>query len=490
LMTWTPDNENHLTNHNHGSSYQLYLSTALLIGPEPLQDFPLRVAQQLCSIHVFLCLTGLGLSVSGIVGLLSPILLLFNSTYEYTIYHASRDPYLLLAMLVIVGLIANRLSNRFKAIHGLLFFCAFVFLWNSHAASLTVAPALLGCIVVFSPGWRSKAVVTAAFVVATCIGGSSLLKTFVRTGDPTTDSFVIYKQYEGTPLLRAYLNTRQELGDGVKGATAKLRKQFQKDGPVLVSVLWISLAVVPALMAVHAVKRGQLDPLPLVVMVTWLFLLLFECQIVGLFDWIDSRISPFLTMNLRYRLPVYPLVAFLGSWIIAQAIGLLEAPRVYYLAVPIILVFFVWGAKNVNRHWRLCCSHIPVPIDSNKGDAFLAKKLSLWGWMETFRSIPRDQTVLMERAYDAWYHTDNRVMAMHDPRLRPVNLAKQPERAVALLDHLKIRFVCLTRKRLDLIAASAFGQALNSEAFELFDTKGKWRIFRRSSADQEAMKMD
>lgn len=65
LMTWTPDDENHLTNHNHGSSYQLYLSTALLVGSEPRQDFPLRVAQQLCSVHVFLCLTGLGLSVSG-----------------------------------------------------------------------------------------------------------------------------------------------------------------------------------------------------------------------------------------------------------------------------------------------------------------------------------------------------------------------------------------------------------------------------------------
>jgi len=484
LMTWTPDEENHLANHNHGSSYQLYLSTALLFGPEPRQDFSLRVAQQLCNIHVFLCLAGLGLSVSGTVGLLSPILLLFSLTYEYAFYHASRDPYRILPLLIIFGLIGNRFSIRSReAIHGLLLFCAFVFLWNSHAASLAIAPTMLVCIAVFSRGWRSKAVVTAAFALATCIGGSSLLKTFVRTGDPTRDSFVIYRQYEGTPLLRAYLNTRQALTPGVKGATAKLQKQFQKDGAILVSVLWISLVVVPVLMAVQSMKRGQLEPMPVVVMVTWLFVLLFESQVVGLFDWIDHRISPFLIMNSRYRLPVYPLVAFLGSWIIAQVIGLLETPRAHYLAVPIILVLFLLGSRSVNRHWRLCCANIPVLIDSKKGDGILGEKLRSWWWMETFKMISKDETILMERAYRAWYNTDNRVMAMHDPRLRSAYLAKQPEQAVALLDNLKIRFVCLTQRRLNLIAASAFGQALKSKAYEIFDTQGEWRIFRRSDSN-------
>jgi hypothetical protein len=490
LMTWSPDEDNQLTNHNHGSSYQLFLSTALIFGREPRQDFPLRVAQQLCSVHVFLCLIGIGLRVSGIVGLLAPTLLLSNFTYEYTIYQASRDPYRLLAMLLVLGFVGVRNTDLCTKSRCLLLLLSFIFLWNSHAVSLMIAPTIFASIFIFYPGWKSKGAVFGVFILALLLGGSSLLKTYVITGDPTTDSFVIYKQYEDTPLLDSYFKNRKVFSPGTRDLAKKIRRQFQEDGSIIVLTLWVSLVVVPIWSIIQALRRRRHDQLPTLVMVMWLFLLVFELQVAGLFDWIDGRISSFLAMNLRYRLSAYPFAAFLGGWVIALGIGFLGAARKKYVAMAIILLFFLSGIGSIRRHWRLCCDNIPILIDSNAGDSFMATRIPFWEWMETFKSIPRDELVLTERAYDAWYHIDNRVMAMHDPRLRQVNLAKQPERAVALLDHLGIRFVCLSQERLNLIAASAFGQALNSEAFELFDTKGRWRIFRRSGSDQKAMEME
>ncbi len=469
LMTHVPDTTNQIANHNHGSSYQLYLAAALTFSHDPRQDFPLRIAQEMLPVHLVLAVAALALLIRPMAAVFAPVLLLYVNSYVYMISTASRDSYRLLAMVIVAALVAvpGALLRRAGLLVGLL---AFAFLWNAHTSALLFAPTLAGVAIVVTGSWRVRFAIAGACMVGFLAGGIRLTTAYARGGDVTAGSFDYYHFLSGTPLLNQILGARGAPPEGLPGVVRRLNMHFREDGRTLVAATAIGL-----LLVAFAIARGA--PVPPLVQIAALFIVIVELQIAGAFDWADHRISTLLAINPRYRLTLYPFVAVLLGWVAARAVP--RVPRGILRAAPLGLVLLLGlGTWNTLRHWGF--QPLPYFIDAVAGDEFLASHDVSFSFLRVFRTIPQQDLILMDPAYYGWYHSQNRIIGLFDPRIHAALAARDSAAALTVLDKVGVTFVMLPEYDLRVLRSAPLGQALASHAFIPVAQPEFWHIYRRA----------
>ncbi len=484
LMTHVPDAKNQVTNHNHGSSYAFYLASALGWSADARQDLPARVAQKLCALQLFLVALALGISVSWSAGLVAPFLLLGSRSLPYVFTASSRDPYLMLALATVLGSLTVFARHRSAATWLALTF-SFAFLCNSHSSSFTLAPFLAGTAILLGPSMRERMLVAGAAVAALPLGAGNAISTLYRTGSLTGDSFSYYRQYAGTALLDAVLKKRGTPAPGLGTALAKLSNQISGDGALIVGALFAGGLVVLGLELYPRLRGRRPGEVPRVVMLAAGVGLLVEAQILGFFDLVDPRISGLMFTNLRYRLPAQLFGAVAGAFVVGIAAEWIADGRRSWtrrlLAPSLLLAPVIAGAWTARARWPR--GHAGPFADTRAADHYLATRVERFSFLARFASLPASERILMAPAYDAWYHADNDVISLFDPRLRPAFTAPDVEGALAALDRLQVRAFCLRPYDLDVLAQGPLGTALSAPYFEIVEANAHWRIARRTGKE-------
>jgi hypothetical protein len=474
-LSYSPGPDHQIVNHNHGSSYQLFLAAALHFSPDIRADFPLRLAQQTCTVLVFLVLSGLGLRLSGWAGLFAPLLLLFCQSWEYTFLGASRDPYRVLPLLMVIDMGTRFLAGGGTRL-GWLLAAAWTFLWNSHTASLLHAPTLVFCLFFLCRSWTRLSALAGGFAIGAAMGATRLWMTYLRRGDPTADSFDYYRMLSGTPALDSVLSGRDAPATGWADVGRKLSTLWS-DAPLLIAGLAVAGAAAGTLWAMTR-RRAGFRGFPLLWTATG-FGVLTIGQMAGVMDWLDDRISLMFYINLRYRLPLYPLMALVAALLLGSIFGTRLMGRVAAFRAAAAAILYLAGAIHVDRTWRRY-DWLPAIVDGRIGTRELAYRSSHFSFIPVFRALPPERTILMAPAYHGWYHTPNRVLSLYDPRLRPAFLTQQVDEALAVLDNLEVEYVCLAGNEYQIVSTLALGRALAPPGFQPMGRVERWIIMRRN----------
>ena len=504
-----PDNQ--FANHNHGASYQAYLSASLLYRSKTHQDLPVRVAQQALAVHGVILTIGLALRFGGLVAVLAPLLLLLYPWWGHMIGSASRDFYRIIPFLLSIGLFRTQgVAPGFNA-QGLLLCVAFAFLWNSHASSLMIAPLLAAGMCVVSVRPLAVMTVLLACAIGAALGASHLIRAAIETGDPLAYSPIYNVNYEGTAVVEPWLAARNQPEPGLSNAWQKLTVQFNSDGgPVsfepksfrknartilldcglnIVVLTWLSIIAFCGVVGTRLVigRNGSRAPWPPAP--AWLIagiLLVSELLLIGAADWIKPQISPTFSMNARYRAHLYPIASVLIALMIQQCATPLLRRRVGSLrnlaglgacGLAMFLALDRWSKP----------AYPPQP-NTEKANAYLANQVPYYEWARYFRHIDRDELIVMDYAYLGWYQTENRIMFTQDPRLREAFIADDPARVIQFFDGLGVRYLYLIDLERTAILESeiALAHAIQSSAFELIvEFPGAWYLYRRADEPSE-----
>lgn len=483
LMGLEPNGDNQFANHNHGSTYQTYLSAALVYGSDVRQDYALRVAQQLLAIHVFLVLCGLGLRVSASVGLFAPPLLLTYFFFGVMMALASRDFYRLLPFVLCIGLIHPAKSWPGLNARGLAFGAAFAFLWNAHSSSLMVAPLLLASMLVFCPGRRTKIVLLAIFVIACGTGGYRMMRSAVVKGSPTADSPFHNANYNGTSIVKHWYEARTLMPDGFRRrAVFRIKSLLAADGIAAVGLL-VALPVIGVALALRR-HRGP-EPWPVHLSIAALFIFVSGLLLFGVLDVRNDKISTALTMNGRYRAHLYVILAPLAAFFILPRL-----PSLRTFGVSREKSTAVWAAAAVlglsvgSFGWWYRTS-FPAFLDSYAGNEYYARQQEYFRWMGYIRDAAPGDVVLMDYAYLGWYQTDKPILFTQDPRLRTLFTAQAPADVMQCLDDHRVKYVYMIDLEHKAIqnSRSALAEVLASDAFErVAEEKAVWYLYRRVDA--------
>ena len=474
--------DNQFANHNHGNSYEFYLAASLAFSPDPQQEFALRWAVQILAAHVAVCVVGLALRISCGAAVISAMLFASCLAFGGLMIGYSRDLYRVLPMLILFGLFRSRRAWPGFNWRGLAFVAAMSFLWNGHASALMNAPLVFGCFLLFSPGARAAFRLCALFLVSIPLGAMGLARATIETGSPMGYSPFFNVNYTGTSVLGQWWGARGALPVGWSHALSKLLMQL-KDGPMLVVLLWAALVWFAVWLLLSARHRDRLPGPPLLVVMIGVFLLVSELLLAGLVDPLTGKVSVALAMNFRYRVHFYvlgaPLIAYFIERLVAR-IGWRPAEFVVavlplYLLANGMLTLALLGVRS-SGSWV-----IPKTVESREATRHLAKQRH-FRWLAYFDEIPRDDLILMDYAYLGWYHTGKRIMFTQDPRLWPVFRTRSPEKALRLLDELRVKYVFMIHLEASSILRSdiALAEALRSGAFQLIvEQPAAWYLFRR-----------
>jgi len=485
---------NHLANHNHGSSYQYFLSGALMFSPEAVQDFAMRLAVQILALHVFLAVLGLGLLVSGPAALVALSALLSYKAFGWQMVAFSRDFYRVLPVLILVGLLAPRQGQagggsltRFD-MRWVLAVAAFGFLWNAHAIALLVAPLVLICVLAACRSWRSAGLTVAAFLASVPLGGWRLIRAAVDTGSPMGYSPFFNANYEGTAVVESWWAARGAQPVGWSHAGTKLATQFTEDGGVLVALLWAALAGAVVWAVIRLLRRRGDAPVSPVVLVIWLMVAVTELLLAGLLDPITGRPSTTLAMNYRYRAQMYlvgaVLIGAMADGILTRLPKRLHRRCLVGLCGLLVLAAIAMVLSQMRSHGMLERPY----IDARQGRRHLAGAPAT-RWMRQFAEAPDGSVILMDYAYLGWYHTDARIIFTQDPRVREAFAAATPAEAADALDELGITHVFLIDLERQAIMDSnlPLGVALRSPEYKRIGRRpGFWTLYRRADTPAAA----
>jgi hypothetical protein len=216
-----------------------------------------------------------------------------------------------------------------------------------------------------------------------------------------------------------------------------------------------------------------------------MFIVIVELLICGLFDRFDPFIATLLSINLRYRLALYPFVAVLIGWLGARAVS--ETPQRMRRVAPIILILVLAvGTWNTQRHWGF--QEMPHFFDAAAADEFLAGGDNYFSFLRLFRTIPPQALILMDPAYQAWYHSPNRVIGLFDPRITAALRAQDSAAALSILDRIGVTYVVLPAEDLYVFRLAPLVQALSSRDFLPVSSLGFWRVYRRTGEDRAPTK--